>query len=113
MYRLILIISILISIPVVCLAGDDKHPKNDNEGSYIEATVVIGSNNCGYLLQLSNGQLIKPANLPKKFQHYYTKVMVLYDETKELTDSPCDATKEVNITEIKSCKAKHKAQGKF
>jgi hypothetical protein len=100
------------SLSVLSLDKGKNHKPNP-EGSYVEAMVIIGNNNCGYLLRLSNGQLIKPANLPKKFQHYDTKVLVMYDSVKDITDSPCDAQKEVTITEIKNYKAKGKTQGKF
>jgi len=74
---------------------------------------MLGNNGCGFLLQLNNGHLIKPAKLPKKFQHYDTKVLVKYEDLKMITDSPCNAEKEVNILEIKNYRASHKTQGKF
>jgi hypothetical protein len=112
MRSLILLSFFFASLSAFSLDRGKGH-KNNPEGSFVEATVAIGNNNCGYLLRLSNGQLIRPANLPKKFQHYDTKVLVMYEGVKEITDSPCDVQKEVTIVEIKSYKAKGKAQGKF
>ncbi|MCD6068251.1 MAG: hypothetical protein K0S33_3077 [Bacteroidetes bacterium] len=114
MRRLFLFSFFFASLAVLALDRDKgKTHKTDPGGSYVEAMVTIGNNNCGYLLRLSDGQLIRPTNLPKKFQHYDTKVLVMYDGAKEITDSPCDVQKEVNLTDIRTYKAKSKAQGKF
>ena len=112
MYRIFLI-SLLVFSNVVFASDKDKHKKTIDDGSYVEAMITVGNNGCGYLLQLSNGHLIKPANLPKKFQHYDTKVLVKFEDLKAITDSPCSAEKEVNILEIKNFKASRKSQGKF
>lgn len=112
MYRTFLVLLLVFS-NVVFASDKDKHKKSNDDGSYVEAMITLGNNGCGYLLQLSNGHLIKPTNLPKKFQHYDTKVLVKFEDLKVISDSPCSAEKEVNILEIKTFKVSHKTQGKF
>ncbi|HEY1037848.1 MAG TPA: hypothetical protein VGF30_00505 [Bacteroidia bacterium] len=112
MFRLFLI-SLLVFANVVFASDKDKPKKPADDASYVEAMVTVGNNGCGFLLQLSDGKLIKPSNLPKKFQHFDEKVLVKYEDIKVITDSPCSVEKEVNIVEIKSYKGKKKAQGKF
>src|ERR1700740_2139872 len=106
MFRLLLI-SLLVFSNIAFASDKDKPKKPVDDGSYVEAMITVGNNGCGFLLQLTNGHLIKPANLPKKFQHFDEKVLVKYEELQSITDSPCSAEKEVNIVEIKAYK-KHK-----
>lgn len=109
----LLLLSLLVFSNVAFASDKDKPKKSANDGAYVEAMITIGNNGCGFLLKLSDGHLIKPANLPKKFQHFDEKVLVKYEDLKLITDSPCNAEKEVTILEIKTYKSNHKTQGKF
>jgi hypothetical protein len=78
-----------------------KHFRHTGETASIEAVVTIGVSGCGYLLRLSNGELIRPSNLPKKYQKPGEKVVLVIDELKAVYNSPCRVQKEVHISQIR------------
>lgn len=85
---------------------DKKHKKEKEEVSFVEANVIEVYGDCGYVLQLSNGIILKPTTaLPRKFRDNHLKVLVRYEDVEELkTGNSCNATKTVSVTEIKKYK---------
>ncbi|HEY1037849.1 MAG TPA: hypothetical protein VGF30_00510 [Bacteroidia bacterium] len=86
---------------------------DEPEPAYVEAHVTTGNYGCGFLLKLNDGQLLLPANLPKKYQVFNEKVQVMFDEVKNVHNSPCNVQKEVHIAKIRAyepnaiCRAKY------
>ncbi len=57
---------------------------------------------CGYLLRLTNGQLVKPDYVPSAFQYDSLPVLVKYSFTgKESNCMPLNPLKMVNIEDIR------------
>lgn len=96
----LLIFSFLFTL--LPLFGSDKAnlPSRHHETAAIEAIVTPGNYGCGFLLRLNDGQLIRPQNLPKKFQKNGEKVVLVIDEMKSVYNSPCLVQKEVHIADI-------------
>jgi hypothetical protein len=96
----IFLLSLLFSSYTLLPIDKGKHAEPKNKTASIEATVTIGFSGCGYLLRLSNGELIKPVNLPRKFQKPGEKVVLVLDEMKTVYNSPCQVQKEVHISAV-------------
>jgi hypothetical protein len=99
--KYIFFLSLLLTFYTLFPADKGKPIGPKNETASIEAVVTIGVSGCGYLLRLSNGELIKPVNLPKKFHTPGEKVVLVVDELKTVYNSPCQVQKEVHISEIR------------
>ena len=113
MKNLIIFFLFFSFLSVFSINKGKKSKENPEETAYVEAVVTIGNNQCGYLLRLTNGQLIKPSNLPKKFQHYNEKVEVMLNDLKNVYNSPCGVQKEVHIVKIRNYKPAHNLQARY
>ena len=74
MHRYVWLLSLLLLV-----SSCDKYKKSTK-------ALVIDSGNvtpvgCGYLLQLDNGQRVRPVYLPSAFQHDGIRVLVEYNNT--------------------------------
>ena len=103
------VITVLIFNSNLIFAGTSgkKHKKTTEEVSYIEANVIAGSGNCGYLLQLANGLILQPSSaIPKKFRDNHLKVLIKYEDLNKpaADDNTCNAAKLITVTEIKKYK---------
>jgi|ERR1700741_33638 len=96
-------LAVLVTSSVIAAAKEkeNKGKKPVRNATYLEANVIEGSNQCGYLLLLSNGHTIKPQSLPRKYRENHLKVLVKFEELNLLKDTLCNSDKVVSITEIK------------
>ncbi|MFL5754352.1 MAG: hypothetical protein ACJ76F_13155 [Bacteroidia bacterium] len=90
-----------------------KHRKAKEEVSFIEANVIAGSGDCGFLLQLANGLVLKPLTaLPKKFRDNHLKVMIKYTEVNSTAINDC-ASRMVEVSEIRKYKMTSHNRAKY
>jgi hypothetical protein len=111
---LLLFILLTFSFTYASAANKNKkHKKSKEEISFIEANVIAGSGNCGFLLQLANGLILQPASiLPKKFRDNHLKVMVKYTEINSTAINNC-ASRMVEVSEIKKYKMTSRNRAKY
>jgi hypothetical protein len=113
-----LIVLIVLFLSINSLSATNKHKKHKKEKeeiSFIEANVISGSGDCGYLLQLSNGIILKPStSIPKKFQDNHLKVLVRYNEVSGVkVQDACGSTKVITVTDIKKYKPTGQTRAKY